>query len=469
MIKINFRKISFLSSSLILLLSSCSKNFKDDDFTAYFGGEVTNPRNTYVLLYKDSKLIDTLELNKENRFFVKFDSLTPGLYTFKHEPEYQYVYFDKNDSIMVHINANDFDESIIFCGRGEEKNNFLMELYLKNEQDKESMYDVVKYEPAQFIKTIDTAQEAREKFYKTKKEELKWGADFDIYAKATLDLYNYSKKEIYPEAHFITTREDITSKLPENFYDYRKGVNFNNPELTNFSPFVRYLSVMLDNIASKDNFSKHLSSDTALEKNIKKLNIADTLFKNDKVKNTVLNNIAFLYLLEDQHIINNQKFLERFYQLSTDTNQQNEIRKIGDATQLLKVGNRLPEVKLNNTDDLPISQADLLNKKTVIFFWTSKAESHFEAAHKKVKALKLKYPNTQFVAVNIEDSYADWKKILAKYQFDGITELRAPNFEDLKDKWVITKIHRTMVTNADGTIENAFTNLFDVKFEDNLK
>jgi hypothetical protein len=33
---------------------------------------------------------------------------------------------------MVRVNSRDFDESIVFCGRGEEKNNFLMEIYLKN-------------------------------------------------------------------------------------------------------------------------------------------------------------------------------------------------------------------------------------------------------------------------------------------------------------------------------------------------
>ena len=43
---------------------------------------------------------------------------------------------------MVHINSKNFDESVIFCGRGHEKNNFLMELYLKNETDKNTIFDV---------------------------------------------------------------------------------------------------------------------------------------------------------------------------------------------------------------------------------------------------------------------------------------------------------------------------------------
>ncbi|MBC8882761.1 hypothetical protein H9X57_03310 [Flavobacterium piscinae] len=47
--------------------------------------------------------------------------MAPGMYTFKYEPEYQYVYFDKNDSLMVRINPVEFDESIVYCGRGDEK------------------------------------------------------------------------------------------------------------------------------------------------------------------------------------------------------------------------------------------------------------------------------------------------------------------------------------------------------------
>jgi hypothetical protein len=33
---------------------------------------------------------------------------------------------------------------------------------------------------------------------------------------------------------------------------------------------------------------------------------------------------------------------------------------------------------------------------------------------------------------------------------------------------VITKVHRIIILNADGTIKNGFANLFDVNFESNL-
>jgi len=467
----NLKIFKILSFSFLglLMFTSCEKKFKNDNFTAYFGGEVTNPLNRYVLFLKDNKVIDTLHLDRNNRFFKKFDSLSPGLYTFKHDPEYQYVYFDKNDSLMVRLNSNDFDESIVFCGRGEEKNNFLMELYLKNHNDAKQMFEVFDYNISKFEKHIDSSYNSKKTFYERKKASIKWNDDFDFYAKAALEFPYYTTKEMYPVVHEIRTGEDIIKKLPQNFYAYRDQIDYNNEALTNFSPFVKYLTYMLNNLASEKVATKVSPADQALEMNITKLNIADTLFKNKKIKNTVLDNIAFAYLLEDQHIINNKKFLDRYNQLSTDKSQQNEITKIGDAIQLMKSGNVLPAINFKNLKGETVNSKDVIKGKTVIFFWTENAESHFESVHKKVIDLKSKYPNYNFVAVNVDDNQAKWQSVLSNYKFDNVTELRVENFEQLKEKWVITKIQRAMVINADGTIKNAFVNLFDVKFTDNLK
>jgi len=461
--------ILFSATFLLLLCGSCNKEFTASNFTAYFGGEVTNPLTRYVLLYKDAELVDTLKLDKDNRFFKKFDSLSPGLYTFKHDPEYQYVYFDKNDSLMVTINSRDFDNSIVFSGRGDQKNNFLMELYLKNEKDKNDMFNTFDYDIDKFNKVIDSTQKTKEAFYKSKKDYIKWNDDFDVFAKAALEFPYYSKKELYPVIHHIRTGNDVVEKLPKDYYDYRKTIDYNNARFTNFSPFVNYLSHMLNNMATI-NYHNHFSqADLSLKTNVNKLDIADTLIKNEKIKNTILNNIAFTYLLEDQNMVNNQKFLESYHKYSTDRSQKNEITKIGNAILLLKVGNKLPNVTFETTDGKTVSSDAIISGKTVIFFWTEKASAHLIEAHKKVLALKTKYPSYRFIAVNLDDNQEKWIQTLSRFNVVGITELRRSDFEDLKAKWAITKIHRTIVLNPDSTIKNAFTNLFDSDFEDNLK
>ncbi len=457
-----------VSSSMAVLLYSCSKQFKEDNFTAYFGGEVINPSNPYVLFCKDNEVIDSVKIDKNNRFFIKFDSLAPGLYTFKNEPEYQYVYFDKNDSIMVRMNAQDFDNSIIFCGRGDQKNNFLMEMYVKNEEDRGKLFDVFDYDVLAFEKNIDSSYQAKKRFYQTKKEAIKWSDDFDVYAQAALDFFHYSKKEIYPMAHQFRTGEDIVEKLPKDFYSYRKQINFNDEKLTTYSPFVNYLTHMLNNVSAIHYHNHYTPVDMALRTNINKLNIADTLIKNKAVKNTVLNNIAFTYLLEDQNMVNNKIFLDTYHKYSTDKSKKNEILKIGNAIQTLKVGNALPNVDLIDQNDKLVLPESFPKQKSVVFLWTEHLSSHMSAVHKKIAALKAAHPDYQFIGICLDKDHKRWKSLLEKNKFNGTIELRAANFEDLKSKWAIMKVHRTIVLDQNGKIKNAFTNLFDVNFEKEL-
>ena len=467
------KRLPFISKvfSIVLLLplfTACKQEFAGDNFVAYFGGEITNPNNRYVLFCKDDEVLDTIPLNKDNTFFKKFDSLTPGLYTFKHEPEYQYVYFDKNDSLMVHVNSKDFDESVVFCGRGDEKNNFLMEMYLKNEKDKNDVFEAFGYDVDRFNTYIDSLHQKNEQFYNKKKESIKWSDEFDVFAKASYLYPHYTKKEIYPIIHNKRTGKDVYEKLPQSYYSFRKEIDYNNVPLSDFSPFVMYLNHMLNNVSTIKYHNHFTEADLELKTNINKMNIADTLIKNNVVKNKILNNIAFQYLLEDQNVVNNKEFLRIYHKYSTDNSQKNEINKIGNAIQQLVSGKKLPNVSLIDDQGKVYNSNDLITKNTVIFFWTENANSHMVSAHKKIIDFQKKYPNYQFMAINL-DKDDDWKKTLKDYKFNSIREFRCVNFEDIKAKWAITKIHRTIVVNADKTIKNAFTNIFDVKFEENLR
>lgn len=448
----------------LLLITSCGK---DEDYSAYFGGQVLNPKTNYVIFSKNDKVIDTLRLDKNNRFSIKFDSLTPGLYSFKHDPDYQYVYFEQNDSIMVSIDSDDFDNSVVFSGRGEEKNNFMMELSLMHEADREKSYSIYGYEYPKFKETIDSTYAKRKEFYNKRKAEIKWSDEFDFYAKSRVDLNYYTKKEYYPYVYARRTGKEIRAQLPKDFYNFRKSIDFNNPALIHYSPYLRYLSAMLNNMSIAEGKKAGSLTEAPYQNSMEKLEIADSVFTNEQVKNQVLNNIAFSYLLEDQNIDNNKKFLDRYMKLSTDDSDTNEIRRIGNAIQALKDGTELPEVKLVNRDSKTFDTDDVKNQ-TVIFFWTGCARAQLEDLYEKIKTLKQDNPKVDFIAVNVDEDN-EWKKVLAQHDSADVLHLRAADFHELRDKWVITNINRTIVLNPGGTIKNAFANLSDIEFGEELK
>lgn len=449
---------------LMLLILSCSGN--DDNYTASFGGEVQNPAGRYVLFSRGNTVLDTIRLDKDNRFFIKFDSLPPGLYSFKHDPEYQYVYFDKNDSLMVSINADDFDRSIVFSGKGSEKNNFMMELSLSHEKDRSTSTHTYDSEPVAFQKTIDSIHALRISFYEKNKKEVGWSDGFDFYAKSRVDLNYYTKKEYYPYVHERRTGNSVRKSLPGNYYKYRKAIDLDDSRLAGFSPFVRYYTAMLNNMSVEKVKDASISAENALRDNIAKLDIAGSLFTNDAIRNQVLDNIAFSYLLEDTNIQHNRKFLEKYLKLSTDKNEANEIHKIGRAITRLNPGSRLPQIPLSTITGQSTGISG--KSKTVIFFWSVVAKSQFEQMYKRVYELKKKYPALNFIAVNV-DSDKQWKSVISRYNFSAATQLRATDFKRLHEDWVFTKIDRTIVLNNDGTIKNAFANLLDSNFENELK
>jgi len=104
-----------LLSTLIVLIVGCSTAKKDSD-TVLFAGEIVNPTSTQVILMKGRQKIDSAQLDEKNRFKFDLPTIENGLYHFNLSPEYQYVYLEKGDSLMVRLNTSYFDESLVFSG-----------------------------------------------------------------------------------------------------------------------------------------------------------------------------------------------------------------------------------------------------------------------------------------------------------------------------------------------------------------
>jgi len=324
--------LTFLGIGFVLC--SCSES---KDYSAYFGGEIINPKEKYVLFYQGEKLIDSIALDESNRFFVRFDSLSTGLYRFKHEYEYQYVYFDKNDSLMVRVNTNNFDETLWFCGKGDEKNNFLIEIYLKNLQNRVTLFDNFDSKEDCFILKADSFYNEMLKFYTAKKEDIKWSNDFDLFAKAGIDYPYYSKKEFYPIAYKKRVTKGQSLNLPPTFYDHRKNINFSNEKLADFEVYIQYINFVIDNIANSDN---NHTENTAL----KKLEIVDSITQNQLLKNRIASHIAYRYLLENEKNAYDSVFLEKYTQISTDAEKKDKINHIVQSIQNLSLSDRFPSL-----------------------------------------------------------------------------------------------------------------------------
>ncbi len=449
---------------LLFFMFSCNKKKVEvNNLSAYFGGEIANAKANYLLLYKNDKIIDTLYLDKYNKFGKKFNFLSPGMYIIKHGTLTKYVYFDKNDSLHLHINTKDFENASSFYGDGKDKNNFLLEMFSQSKADRDLVWDFYSKPYTAFRKSIDSLKDIRTAFYLRRKTEIGWSNTFDAYAKAIIDFDYYTRLESYPYAHKNRTDLPVTDSLPDDYYDFRSKINLNDERFSEYKPFTRYLAVRLNSILDHKKFK------SVFDESIAKLGIVDSLIADEKVKNRILNNVAFQYFIEDQDEENNTHFLKTYKALVKDTVFQREIFDIKKSIHFLAPRQSLPFVDLIDTKLNPLILKDTLQEQTVIFFWTKNALNHFNQSQQKALQLIQSHKNLTFLSINIDSDRNSWQKlIINRPKHPKIIEAFASDFDQLCDQWFITRLNRTLIVHQDGSIQNAFTSLLAKDFNKEL-
>ncbi|MGY8922272.1 MAG: hypothetical protein ACKVJR_00945, partial [Flavobacteriales bacterium] len=230
-----FIKTSFIVFFL-LFCYSCEFN-QYNRSGIFFGGQIVNPSSREVTLYQGNKVVETLKLDKTIRFQKKFDSIVSGIYKLEHFPEFQTVLLEEKDSLWVRINAIAFDESIVFSGIGASKNNFLMELILK--QKSESEYLSSKY--ASNSKTFNSILDS----LLTEKKQLWLKMDSvntlsPIAQKVTQAAYIYHYANIR-ERYALLRGMQWTLQEDSLFFGFRKFLNYSDNDLAFFDPYINYI------------------------------------------------------------------------------------------------------------------------------------------------------------------------------------------------------------------------------------
>ena len=467
-------RIYIISIMLLATLMSCKKDSDKDASYAYFGGEIINPNNDYVLLLSPNQKFDTLFLDNANRFFTKLDKLKSGLYTFTHGGEYQMVLLESNDSVMLRLNTIDFDESLVFTGNGAKKNNFLIKVFLENEKDQENFINISQLEPDKFERYIESARKERLNEFLEFSDKNRLSKLFNNIAETSINYSHFSAKEMYPFGYYGYRDLKKYQDLPSTFYAYRKDIDYNNVALSDYFIYNRFLYSHFNNIALNA-FYKSAKEETVFNRNsliynLEKLKLMNEHISNDTIKNKLLKNTTrdFISMCEDS--TETAQMITSYLEKSTNTKDKAYIKGLSVAIKQLKPGNTIPDVKLLNYDNEPYKLRDLITKPTVIYFWSSNLKIHYKNSHFKSQELREKYPNIDFIAININDNdNRYWKKTLNEFKFSISNEYQFNNPTDGKQTLAINTIYKMIVVDKDMRIVDSYYNMFQSKFEDVLK
>lgn len=439
----------------------------------FVGGNIINPSNNYVVLYDTQNNIDTLQLNDDNRFSHHFTNFKPGIHSFVHGGKYQSILLEKNDSIMMHINTHDFDESIVYNGIGAKKNNYLINLLLKLEKEDSNTNASYAQSPEDYHQSIETfiSKNAKEL-----EAFLKINPNSELFKKVVLSSIKYhyfTRKELYPFRHFGVNSFSNFMKLPSSFYEFRKEIVYNDIDLKDFYPYYNFLFPHINNLAieqlTTDNSEFSLEKDK-LDYTIQKLELIDSLVTNTMIKNNLLKYTTRNFISNSKSIDQSYILYQSFLDKSTNKKDEKYIKDLFKNAQGLQPGYPLPAIEVINHTNETLNINTIFDKTTVIYFWDNASRYHFENSHIKVKTLKEKFPNIDFVSININSMHTYvWKNMIYGNQFKINNEYRFADPSYAKKRLAINYIKKVLIVNSKGVIINATADLFDSSFELLLK
>jgi len=455
-----------------LVFAGCKKDFTDSNNHAFLGGEIINPNSDHVVISSGDRVIDTVKLDNNNRFLYKLDELEPGLYTFTHSPENQIVLLEYGDSLHFRLNTMEFDESLVFTGNGAKKNNYLINLFLENERERESMLEFSQLSPSDFRNKVDSITNAKHERLKVFERKNSTSEVFNEVADANIHYYNYARKELYPFAYYGNNELINLRSLPKDFYDYRKEVNYNNENLRNYYPYYRFLEYHFNNIALSKHFKHSRDSvfkRNSLDYNLDRLHIIDSLVENDSIKNSHMRHTAWVFLNSNNKAGEINQFIEVYLKKSTNESHKKYFANMAQGFIKLSPGTKIPEIKIIDHQGKEATIASIIKKPTVIYFWAYDMRNHFKSTHKKAHKMKKIYPEVDFIAICADDmSLEKWMKALKQYKFPIENEYRFANPQDAKNQLVISRLNKVMLIDKDGIIVHANANMSKHQFEEQL-
>lgn len=451
----------FYSIIMLLLVIGCNTTVKNKPI--YFGGQIKNPKDNSISIFKNHEKIATAKLNHNNKFLFKLDSINDDLYTFKHGEEFQYIYLQQKDSLLIRFNSWDFDESLVFSGKGANRNNLLIQLFLENEQEERQFYNYFKLNESDFMSKVDSLIQLKKTQLKHFKENSVQETDhFNELISDIIHLPIYANKEEYP-LHY--KKQHQLKKLPQlskSFYSHRQIIE---NKKTIFKDYYAYKSYLWSKIYNTAFFQ--FEKDTLNELSAILLTKINSLVPDEKLKNSMLKK-TYINSLFDSSCSdkNKEKTKALFFKNCNDTTKTNTVTRILQIINTLEKNKKLPEFYLKNTNNRIINSNNLIGENMVIYFWP-KELNRIQNMAKRVNFLTNKHSNIRFIGIDGQLDNYNWKAY-AKANNLNLTnqfQLIEPN----KHVFYTNDFPRAIIIDKKGIIKNNFTFISNSNFEQLLQ
>ena len=438
--------------SLISIIFSC------DDKRTYLDGKIIKTSSDNISILKDEKIIKTTNVLENGYFNFVLDSIEDGLYNFQLNPEFQYIFLKKGDSLSLRLNTLDFDESLVFIGKGSSINNFLIDIFLKKEEEIEFLNKKINSKHDHFLKHVDSLIEENNNILSNFKKIQNTGSVENIVLENAQLMPLYSQLEIF----YSLNNGKIDSLSKQSFFYFRDKVDFNLDVLSHFKPYLDYLILRSSN---QEEFTTNDYPNKDLNFNISRLKFIESSIQNRKIKDKLIRHIAYEYLLKEKVLIDIENFLFEFMKISNNLEINSEINLLYNNIVLLQKGKKFPEICLINSNGKTLSSKALKNrKKTIYVFWSINQDSHKITLFNRIfKILNHNQRDYIFYCVNINSNQIEWIESLKTIpKSKNIIHFRSKEFDIMSKKIVLNNLNKIILTTGNGLILD-ISNIYEIE------
>lgn len=464
------RFLNFLFLCGFSILVSCSSAELNPKLTKIFG-KVVNPLDTLLIISKNGRALDTAMVAKDGHFFIEFKQEAESIYYFKHGSERQMLYTKPGDSIALRLNTIAFDETLVFDADSSQENNFLMDCFLLNEKNNELILSFYKTEVDEFLKLTDSLKSIQVSKLHSLKERKKLSPYFLEIASKSIDFEFFDMKERYAFLIQKYFREKYSSLEETNFFEYRQTINFNEEQLFSHIGYLRFLDNYLKN-KSIENCTSVKDAERCFDLNTfqnlqKRIELVDATFEDNIIKEQFLKRFIRREIIHATNDGEVKSILDYLQDIQLSEEEKLYYHRLADFQSNFLVGKSINEHFLINHKLEEVAIHHITKSKPVlIYLWTASSTTLHQKRLAKIKELRKKFPEIEFIGVNIDyNNPILWQRTIKQFKYNPKYEYQVLKSDENKDLYenYLTKLF--FVSAATGEITNT-TNLL---YSDNLE
>ncbi len=404
----NMKKIWLLIAAVTIL--SC-KNDKEADFTI-ISGEITNNRGGEITLRKPNNLefSESIQISKEGKFLDTL-FIESGNYTFQYGRNRAEIFVKPGSSLVINFNSDDFDNTLVFSGKGSEISNYL---FGKQKTEKKLLgenNEIYKLDEAAYVSKMKEIKSTLEKMVSDSK-----GIDDDFEQKEKRNInYAYlTRLNNYQIFHsYYAQKPDF--KTSEGFLKELDAVTYDNEEDFLFSS--DYRTLVTNHYRKK---AGELSREKQIDSDVAFIQVVGALEKPTMKNDLIYERVKYAFTYSEDI----ETLYKQFMASSTNEAHKKEITESYNKFKTVAKGQPSPKFKdYENFAGGKTSLDDLKGNYVYINVWaTWSSPNPREMNSLKELETEHKGKKIKFVSISV-DRAADhdkWKRVVAENKFGGI-------------------------------------------------